>query len=151
MRKWMAFALVLVPGIAGADVYRYTADNGTLSYTDDPKQVPSRYQGAVERIPDADLASYARFTRVAKYPELRTWEEPAEVADALPVLVVPAQAQRTFSVHTSRASALELPVEGDEPITVRRGRYQWSDDGYLKSHTIVEQGGRVLAVMEDAR
>jgi hypothetical protein len=147
----MAAALVLVPGIAGADVYRYTADNGTLSYTDDPKQVPLRYQGAVERIPDADLASYARFTRVAKYPELRTWDEPAEPTEGIPVMVLPAESQRTFSVRTNRGSSLEFPVEGDEPITVRRGRYLWSDDGYLKSHTIVEQGGRPIAVMEDAR
>jgi hypothetical protein len=47
---------------------------------------------------------------------------------------------------------LELPDDGsEEPVVVRRGRYAWTGDGYLKSHTIVEQGGRPIAVMEDAR
>jgi hypothetical protein len=145
MRSWLAAALFLVPGVAGADVFRYTADNGTVSYTDDLKQVPARYRASAKRIGEKSLESYARFSRVQAYPKLTTWDEPAPAEPATPA--VPAETRSLF-LRMNDGSALEVPVSGEEPVIVRRGRYAWSQDGYLKPHTIVEQGGRILADME---
>ncbi len=146
MRNWMVAALFLFPGLASADMFRYTADNGTESYTDDLKQIPARYRSAAQRLPDQSLESYARFSRVQAYPKLTTWDEPVQAEDA--TAAAPADTTRSMFVRMNNGSALEVPLDGEEPVIVRRGRYAWSEDGYLKPHTIVEQGGRVLAEME---
>jgi hypothetical protein len=146
MRKWIAAALVCLPGVASAEMYRYTADNGTVSYTDDLKSVPARYRASAQRIPGGSLESYSRFTRVQSYPELRTWGAPEDTEPA--TAAVPVPEPRSLLVRMNNGSALEVPLAGEEPVIVRRGRYAWSEDGYLKPHTTVLQGDRVLAEME---
>jgi hypothetical protein len=146
MRKWIAATLVCLPGIAGAEMYRYTADNGTLSYADDLKSIPARYRGSAKRIAGGSLDDYARFSRVQSYPKLDTWTGPAETDAA--TTPEPGAGPRSLMLRLNGGSALEVPLVSEEPVIVRRSRYAWSEDGYLKPHTIVTQGDRVLAEME---
>ena len=46
-------------------------------------------------------------------------------------------------------AALTVPDSGDGPLRVKRNRYRETDDGYVRTHTIVERDGKVLAVIED--
>jgi hypothetical protein len=143
----LAAGIAWAPAFASADWYRWESENGTVSFTDDAKRVPARHRESAERITARELESYARFTRVERHAGASPWQlgPDAAAADA-----APAQEPK-LHIPIGRGM-LELPDDGsDEPIVVRRGRYAWTGDGYLKSHTIVERDGRVLAVIEDAR
>ena len=50
--------------VAGAIVYMWTTDSGTIAFTDDPKRIPPRYveQAQAHRLEPID--TYARFTPV---------------------------------------------------------------------------------------
>jgi hypothetical protein len=53
--------MAAVPATAGT-LYRWKADDGSVSYTDDLKRVPERYRDHVETIATDGLAGYERFT-----------------------------------------------------------------------------------------
>jgi hypothetical protein len=145
---WLLVAgIACAPALASADWYRWESENGTVSFTDDAKRVPARHRESAERIPTQDLESYPRFTRVERHAGASPWQlEP----DATAAETAPAEEPR-LHIPIGR-SMLELPDDGsEEPVIVRRGRYAWTGDGYLKSHTIVERDGRTLAIIEDAR
>jgi len=143
----VAAGIALAPALAEADWYHYEADNGTVSFTDDLKRVPARHRDAAQRITARDLESYARFTKVERHAGPAGWQVESDAPAAEPYSAAPS------SIHVPIGrGTLEIPDDGSEaPIHVRRGRYVWTDDGYLKSHTIVERDGRVLAIVEDAR
>lgn len=139
--------VVIAPALARADWYRWESENGTVSFTDDHKRVPARYRDEAKRISARDLDSYARFTRVQRNAGPTPW---LVAPDAPATEPAPAAAPKLL-IPVGR-NMLELPDDGsDAPVLVRRGRYEWSDDGYLKSHTVVERDGRVLADVEDSR
>jgi hypothetical protein len=53
----------LAGATARADgLYRWTAANGTVSYTDDVKRIPERYRDHAEHIDRSTLGDYKRFT-----------------------------------------------------------------------------------------
>ena len=143
----LALGIALAPALASADWYRWESDNGTVSFTDDAKRVPARHRDGAQRITARDLESYARFTKVERHAGATPWQTEQDEPAAAPV------AAETPRIHLPIGrGSLEIPDDGsDAPIEVRRGRYAWTEDGYLKSHTIVERDGRVIAIVEDAR
>ena len=54
-------AALATPALAGT-LYKWAAEDGSVSFTDDPKRVPERYRSQVETIQTGGLEAYERFT-----------------------------------------------------------------------------------------
>ena len=65
---WVPLGLIalLTPALASADYFRYETDEGVVSFTDDLKQIPSRYKDAAEPISEQSLVNYRRVTIVPR-------------------------------------------------------------------------------------
>src|SRR5262245_60932876 len=62
--KWMAavaLAAVAMPASAGT-VYRWTAEDGSVSFADDAKRIPARYRDAAEKVETSGLSGYKRYS-----------------------------------------------------------------------------------------
>ena len=64
MWKWTAaLALAVAPLQAGAEsMFRWTAEDGSVSYTDDAKRIPERYRPAAQTIQTGGLSAYKRYS-----------------------------------------------------------------------------------------
>ena len=144
----LAALLVCAPGLAAADYYSYTTEEGTFAFTDDLKRVPARYRDAANKHSDRRLVDYSRLTIVPRGATTAAgldWPGPdlSDVA-AAPGLADPAM----IRLQLGGSVSIEVPAGSGSPIIVKRRRYRYSN-GYLKPHTIVEQDGRILADIED--
>ncbi len=163
-RAAMSAALCLglaTPVIAGT-VYSWRTEDGTLSFADDMKHVPSRYRAEVEKKTTRQLEGYERYTpggKTAKgsYAErldgrLSDLQEDGQ----RPVIVLPGTGVRATSLivgGTRRGdSAVVMPLEQDgsgEPVVIRHERTQDDDSMATRHRTVVKQGDRVIMVREN--
>ena len=143
MRSGLAIAAValwLVPAAAGADVFRYETEEGTISFTDDLKRVPARYRDHAERLPDRSLWDHPRVTIV----EARRDEPTPAPASVEPTAPVAPKADPALALEVSPGLWMELESDLDAPVVVKR-EWRWID-GVFRPHTVVRQGDRILAV-----
>ncbi|MFQ5696767.1 MAG: hypothetical protein ACE5IL_00585 [Myxococcota bacterium] len=139
---------------AAKDLFRYETEGGTLSFTDNPRQVPARYRATLERLSMPTLAGYDRLTVVPR----GATSAPAIGLAAVPSREAPSAAHaaagrtpRFFQYGLGGQTALELPLASDEPVRVRRlqwRRVEREGLSYWKAFTVIEQGGRTLAEIE---
>lgn len=144
---WLLTAAALVPTSAAAETYRYETTEGTVSFTDDLKRVPSRYRDAVEALPERSLWSYPRLTPM---PRAATAESSPSRPETVRVNPAPAPTEvpaTRLNLEVIPGISIEVDSRLEEPIRVRR-EYRWVD-GALRPHTVVRQGDRVLAVRID--
>ncbi len=128
---------------AGADVYRYETDEGTISYTDDEQRVPARYRESMERIPPKRLRDYSRFTPVETRP-LDSWGR-----DAQSPIAATEPTERTateIALELAPGIRMDLRSEDGEPIRVVR-RSSWEGGG-IRRWLEVRRGDEVLAVID---
>jgi hypothetical protein len=168
---WTAAAVLgagTLPAAAGP-LFQWTAEDGTISYTDDAKRIPERYRAVAKEVHGKSLGSYGRYSpakpeaetqyaeqlekRVARLRALnRALDEEAAYADGGyaapaapqggPEALVRVDRDLTVRVPTSAAAAGEGPPVVVEDVRVRR-----NGSAFTVHDTVIRQGGRVIMVV----
>jgi hypothetical protein len=152
-------AVLATPALAGS-LYKWTTEDGSVAFTDDPKRVPERYRSQAKTIKTGGLDVYERFspTDTARQTEqqkrlqerlerLRELNRPPRSA------LVPAPGvQPNLIIKTNERTAVTIPntAEGDSPVIVEEMRVRDPDSIATRHVTVVRQGDRVLSVVKPA-
>lgn len=172
----LALALVLVlvgaPGgaLAAERIYSWETDEGTLAFTDDPKQIPARYRGAATSRAREDLGRYPRASVSDAAPTVPHADRLARrlaylrsvngaVAMVAPGIPGQASSEAAFLVRTSGSSrgvstqvgfaVSEGPPGGAiEPIVTDNVRVMPADSDATRHITVVRQGDKILSVVK---
>ncbi len=143
MRSGLAVAAVALwraPAPAGADVFRYETEEGTISFADELKRIPARYRDQAERLPEKSLWDHPRLTIV----ESRRDDVGSQAVVEAPAEVEPTDTGRGLAFEVGPGLWMDLEANADEPVYIER-EFRWHE-GVLRPHTVVRQGDRVLAV-----
>ncbi len=136
-----AVALWLAPAAAGADVFRYETEEGTISFADELKRIPARYRDQAERLPEKPLWDHPRLTIVESRRDDSLGSQPVVEA---PAEAEPTDTGRSLAFEVSPGLWIDLEANADEPVYIER-EHRWHE-GALRAHTVVRQGDRILAV-----
>ena len=154
----VTLAAVAAPSFAGT-VYSWTTEDGTMSFTDDPKRIPAKYKSAATQRQLGKLASYARLTesdvkyaapyekRVADRLEaLRAEELPA--VSAAPPGVAGAGLRYGVGIGATDNDQISFPVEGAdaEPLVTTTHRIRMRDSIATQDVQVTKQGDEVISV-----
>ena len=147
------------PALAGS-IYKWTTEDGSVAFTDDPKRVPERYRSQVKTIKTGGLDVYERFTPSdtsrqseqrqrldARLERLRELNRPPRAA------LVPAPGvQPNIIIKTNERTAMTIPsdAQGGSPVIVEEIRVDDPDSIATRHITVVRQGDRVLSVVKPA-
>ena len=172
----LALMLLGAPGgaLAAERIYSWETEEGTLAFTDDPKQIPVRYRGAATSRVREDLGRYERASvshaasdAVSAVPHadrlarrlayLRSVN--GAVAMAAPGIPGQASSEAAFLVRTSGSSrgvstqvgfaVSEGPPGGAiEPIVTDNVRVMPADSDATRHITVVRQGDKILSVVK---
>ena len=170
----------LVVGLAGpafaGNVYYWVSDDGTHSYTDDPKRIPAKHRDEAQKRSMGKLTRYERYTEVSSprtkpYAE-RVRERQAELREmtaAAPqgAVVGGAASQGAGIGYTipvtgggnrggRSASSLWVPVDrsaaaDSEPTTIESRRMDPSDSLATRHWTFVKKGDEIVTVIKGER
>ena len=55
------FVALATPSL-GSSLYKWTAEDGSTAFTDDPKRIPERYRAQAKALETGGLTTYQRFT-----------------------------------------------------------------------------------------
>jgi hypothetical protein len=150
------------PGLAGT-LYKWTAEDGSVAFTDDAKRVPERYRSQVKTIQTGGLETYQRFTPedpaavasqradlAARLERLRERRALTPVAALQPA---PKGAVSETLVQVNDETAVRIPVEGSDegPIVVEEVRVLRDGSNFTIHDTVVRQGDKVLMVVRPAQ
>jgi hypothetical protein len=150
------------PALAGT-LYKWTAEDGSMAFTDDAKRVPERYRSQVKTIQTGGLDDYQRFTpedsaavasqRADLAARLERLRERSAVTAVTPVAAPQRAPGGTVSetlVQVDDETAVRIPVAGsddDEPIVVEELRVLRDGSNFTVHDTVVRQGDKVLMVV----
>ena len=165
VRNWLAaagFALALAPQLAAADYWRYETETGSVAFTDDPKNIPAKYQASAKAVKEESLFDYSRLSVVDPVPAAAPTRAGVAKDAAVPVFpwpVAQTETEERGSNVTLNVGGLQLNVEGegdeDEPLYVDRGQYQDMDGEFFDRNvitsptTIVRRGNKPLAYIDE--
>lgn len=151
-------ALALAAPATAGDLYRWTAPDGSVAFTDDPKRIPEAARGDSERVVRRGLDDYGRYTP-SRAPEGEYGERLQARLERLRAINRPVperQAPRgarsstilRLDEHTSLALPHEGAADGEAPVVVEERRVR--DDNSLTTRhvTVVRQGDEVLSVIK---
>jgi hypothetical protein len=169
---WTWTAALALAGFAlpasAESLFRWTAEDGSVAYTDDAKRIPERYRSSARQVETGGLAGYKQYspTRAAGQAEYR--EQLAARLERLRALnesldreayyreaaaVQAAQAGPVAQVRVGRDLQLSVPsnVAAEGPVVVEDVRVR--ADGSVVTHhdTVVRQGDRILMVVRGDR
>jgi len=145
---------VATPAISG-EIYSWDTGDGNVAFTDNPKNIPSRYRDQVRVRKSEGIENYARFTaedsaetenysdQLAKRIEYLRWANSgaADRASDAP------QNIGTASVTVSGVD-LRLPAaDTNEPIIIEQLRVMSPGQIATRHDTLVSQGGTPLAIV----
>jgi hypothetical protein len=171
MWKWTAaLALAVMPLQAGAEtMFRWTADDGSVSYTDDAKRIPERYRAGAQTIQTGGISGYARYSPAkgeaqveyveqlaARVERLRELNRQLEI-EAAPVYtqgasVAPAQGGTDAYVNVGDDLTVRVPGGGEGgPVVVQDVRVLRPDSIFTSTDTVISQDGKVLLVVRGDR
>jgi hypothetical protein len=141
-------AAVATPVGAGT-LYKWTAEDDSVAFTDDPKRIPERYRSQVETIESQGLETYTRLTpedpsAVASHRERLAARVAARAAAAAPV------AETIVEVNDSTALRIPATVSDEGPIVVEEVRVLRKGSNITIHDTVVRQGDKVLVVVRPA-
>ena len=166
----LAMALAALPLGALAEYWQYETEDGTVAFTDDPKRIPTRYRAGAEKQVDRAVWDYERATiskRGAARETLQTELDPERIAELVPAYApTPAlgpvpetwipggpiptpPAPTRVRVDLGGGSSIEADAQSDAPIRVERQHYRTNSRGITAPHTVVTQGGRTIAIIEE--
>ena len=147
---WLPLGLIalLTPALASADYFRYETDEGVVSFTDDLKQIPSRYKDAAEPISEQSLVNYRRVTIVPRGASNTaaptSFERSSLDTSTEPTRAAQSRVQISSNPSTTR---FELPAGTRPPTHIERyTEWRWVDGRYVP-HTVVEKDGQVISVV----
>lgn len=161
--NWLA-ALILAaslvtPAMAGT-LFKWTTEDGSVAFTDDPARIPERYRSQVKKIETRGLDSYERFTprdSAGQSDQQRRLQERLErlraMNQAAPHVAIPAPGvEPRLIIKTDERTALTIPAEaqGAAPVVVEEMRVSDPDSISTRHVTVVRQGDRVLSVIKPA-
>jgi hypothetical protein len=170
MWKWTAaLALAAYASSASAEsLFRWTAEDGSVSFTDDAKRIPARYRSAAQAIQIGGLSGYKQYSPTktesqAKYVEqlearlerLRALNRRLDDEAAIPYMAAaagpamsPGGGQDAY-VRVGRDLTVRVPNAGPDeaPVIVDDVRVRRSGEIATVHDTIISQGGRVLMVV----
>jgi hypothetical protein len=168
MWKWTAaLALVAFALPASAEtLFRWTAEDGSVSFTDDAKRIPARYRSASQSIQTGGLSGYKQYSptkadsqavyreqlaaRLERLRELNASLEAPLYAQPAGAASVNAGTSGTDAyVRVGRDLTVRVPQTDAElgPVIVDDVRVKRSGELATVHDTIVSQGGRVLLVV----
>jgi hypothetical protein len=144
---------------AGAGpVYRYESEEGTLSFTDSMKKVPSRYQSQSETLSFRPLRDYARYTpqaadagyseRIAARLEVLRKARAEESARAAGI----AGHSGGVSLRTSSSGAPGLEIAADasgEPLVVETLFTRPEGKMVTRQTLVAKRGDEVVAIVKN--
>jgi hypothetical protein len=152
-------AVLATPALAGT-LYKWTTEDGSVAFTDDPKRVPERYRSQVKTIRTGGLDAYERFTPSDSARQSEQQRRLQERLERLRALNRPADTATTpapgvqpeIMIRANRGTALTIPndTSGDEPIIVEELRVRNPNAITTRHVTVVRQGDRVLSVLKPA-
>jgi hypothetical protein len=169
MWKWTAaFALAVAPVSAGAEsMFRWTAEDGSISYTDDAKRIPERYRPAAETIQTGGITGYKRYSPARGEAQVVYTEQLAarvqrlrELNQRLDLAAAPAYRQGATVtpqggeayVRVGDDLALRVPTNPNAaPVVVQDVRVRRPDSIFTSTDTVVSQDGKVLLVVRGDR
>lgn len=155
-------AALATPALAGT-LYKWTAEDGSVSWTDDPKRVPERYRSQVESMETGGLDSYGRFTpedssavaaqRTRFEARLDRLRESNAVAGPAVPGGAPAGPVSETVVQVNDRTAVRIPVSASDegPIVVEEVRVKRDGSLFTIHDTVVRQGDKVLMVVSPAQ
>ena len=172
MWKWTAAALALAvaPLQAGAEqLFRWTAEDGSVAYTDDAKRIPERYRSSAETIQTSGITGYARYSPArgeaqvayteqlaARVERLRELNRRLEI-EAAPVYtrgasVAPEGGAEAY-VRVGDDLTVRVPASDADaaPVVVQDVRVRRPDSIFTSTDTVVSQDGKVLLVVRGDR
>ena len=154
----LLLALLAAP-VAAETLYRWTAADGSVSFSDDVKRIPSQYRASATRMRTGDLAGYARYTPAetraartdrsealaARIDRLRAFNEEA---------AAPAYgkrgAQSDVILRLDNRASVTIPNDGsasDEPVVVEERRVRDRNNISTTHVTVVRRGDEILSVV----
>jgi len=156
----MAACLGLATPVVAGTVYSWRTEDGTVSFADDKKHVPSRYRESAEVRETGTLEGYERFTSAQKssdqsYAErLRKRQEALQGASTLVITPVPAGSGISTIVGGTRygRGGLIVPLGGtdsQEPMIIEKRRTKPGDSMATRHETVVRQGDRIISIQRD--
>jgi len=134
-------AVAAVAPVSAGTLYRWKADDGSISYTDDLKRVPERYRDHVEAITTDGLAGYPRFTPTdpaaskdyndkltARLAALRAWNAQTTPIAPQTSLVSPGAGHPVAGIQLDTASRRRVQDEN--------GDYRWTATQGIDSNPV---------------
>jgi len=157
-------ASLAMPAGAGT-LYKWTAEDGSVAFSDDLERIPERYRGQVKTIETGGLDSYERFTpsdSAAQGEQHRLLEERLERLRAqnrpAPRVAVTApggtggpMSETIVQVNDSTALRIPATATDQEPIVVEEVRVLRKGSNITIHDTVVRQGDKVLVVVRPAQ
>jgi hypothetical protein len=165
MLKWITLSLtfLLCTGLAGAasagSVWRWTANDGSVAFTDDVKRIPEQYRASAKVVRTGDLGSYARYTpaetrAASQERSLQLMERIArlrELNEAPGYTPAPARVEQASTIlRLDNRSSIAIPNDrngSDEPIVVEQRRVRDRNNISTTHVTVVRQGDEILSVV----
>jgi hypothetical protein len=155
-------AAVATPVGAGT-LYKWTAEDDSVAFTDDPKRIPERYRSQVETIESQGLETYTRLTPedpsavashrerlAARLERLRERSAREETVAARAAAAAPV-AETIVEVNDSTALRIPATVSDEGPIVVEEVRVLRKGSNITIHDTVVRQGDKVLVVVRPAQ
>ncbi|MBW2691695.1 MAG: DUF4124 domain-containing protein [Deltaproteobacteria bacterium] len=150
----LGFGLAVATPAVSGEIYSWDTGDGNVAFTDNPKNIPSRYRDQVQVRKSEGIKDYARFTaedsavterysdQLAKRIEYLRWANSARNG-------APAAAENVgvASITVSDVD-LRLPAaDTNQPIIIEKLRVKSSDQIASRHDTLVSQGGTPLAII----
>jgi hypothetical protein len=147
------------PAAAGM-MYRWTAADGSVAYTDDAKRIPAQYRSEAVRTRTGDLESYPRYTparasareqhaeRAERIERLREINAGGSATSEPAALAAPNAAPMVLELN--ERSSIVIPTDqlaDGEPVVVEQVRVRDRNNISTTHVTVVRQGDRVLSVV----
>jgi len=161
--KTLSLCILLTSAIAGqagaGSVYRWTAADGSVAFSDDAKKIPSQYRAGAQVVRTGDLGGYARFTpaetRAASHERNlqlgERLERLRELNRETPAAPDPARVGQTDTIlHLDNRTSVAIPnsrLGSDEPIVVEQRRVRDRNNISTTHVTVVRQGDEILSVV----
>jgi len=169
MWQWSAALAVVAFGLPASaeSLYRWTAEDGSVAYTDDAKRIPERYRASAKSVATGGLEGYGRYSpaKMAGQTEYREQlqariERLRELNAALDravyyeeVAVQAGQAGPDATVRVGRDLQLRVPshLAEEGPVVVEDVRVRPKGSVFTTHDTVVRQGDRILMVVRGDR
>ena len=150
----LGFSLLLATPSRAGEFYTWETADGSVAFTDNPKNIPARYRDQVQVRKSGGIGDYARFTaedsadtghysdQLAKRIEYLRGSNSGR--DAAPA------AGKTIGVASITVSGVDMRLPAantDAPIIIEKLRVQSFGQITTRHDTLVSQGGTPLAIV----